>query len=249
MIELRCIKNLKKLNILIYQQGLGGVFLTNLFNLADGSMHNNTAMIKRMQQSVQTEFDHEITPVLRTRSTFFIGLHADCRDDQIDLWLTDIEISMLSEHLIWMDQYHRWVSDPSTVITQDTVYVPAHTPHVLPASMSLNHIADYASTLGISLRFIVATVSDPNIMAWAHRRQQIMLEDIPFKTWEWRQYNAYHEAASSSHAVELKLDAYLNGDVDQLIADMKLLLLNKMEDELVIRQRAQDFLDRKRNSA
>jgi hypothetical protein len=246
------LKNLEKLQVVVFQPGLGGMFLTNLFNLADTALDKSrleSDWLSCMHRPVTGMMEHENTPSFGHKA-FFGGLHCRCHDDQIDLWLLDIALKIIraTEDFHKMANIELWWDYPSEWIPHRSIYVPGHAPghgHDFSIIANLNRIGDHALARGVTVSFIIVTVYDTKHMTWACQRHTQMLQPTALDKWIYRQKQHYHEAVKSPYAVELNIDAFLDGDAQALIADMRRLMVGMLADEPFILQRAQAFLDNK----
>lgn len=253
----RSLQKLVQLQILIFQPGCGGMFLCNLFNLADSAV-DKLGMVEHMRRNmysdINAKMEHEMNFIFQSSKIFFDGLHSDCTDDQIDLWLADIEIRLLAstQNFVLLDNYETWLKDPSAVVKHRTIYCPEHAPGRGQKSLSsstLDKIAARAEQHGIALRFIVATLQNQHHMSWAHERENAMHHPLSLTEWMDRQMRQYHEALNSKHTTEFCLDRFLDGDVDSLLCEMSKISVGPIDDEPLIRSRAEAFLEKKRFAA
>jgi hypothetical protein len=165
--------------------------------------------------------------------------------------LADIELRLLlSTHEFWkLENYDTWLSDPLAVVKHHTIYCPEHAPGRLQGALTsstLDRIAARAQQHGITVRFVIATVYDISHQSWAHQRENHMVHTVSLDTWMQRQVDQYQEGLNSPHATELCLDSFLHGHTESLLAAMRKLCAEPMYDEPLIRQRAEEFLARKR---
>ena len=254
---LRTLQRLEHLEVLIFQPGLGGMFLCNLFNLADSAVDKSNIddyWRGSMYNIVAGKMQHEMNPTFQSTKVFFDGLHETCSDEQIDLWLVDIELRLrVTTQEFWkLETYDTWLRDPSAVVKHRTIYCPEHAPGRLQGtvtSKTLDRIALRAAKQGISVRFVIATVYDRQNMLWAQERENEMVHKVSAPVWMERQTTQYQEGLNSQHATELCLDSFLGGDVDSLLSAMSRIMVGHMQDPQLIRHRAQEFLRHKRFAA
>ena len=250
----RSLSNLQHLQVVIYQPGLGGMFLCNLLNLADSAVNKQCMDLgwrAHMYHSINGKMQHEMNTTFQSSKIFFDGLHSDCQDNQIDLWLADIELRLLlSTHEFWkLENYDTWLSDPLAVVKHRTIYCPEHAPGRLQGALTsstLDRIAARALQHGITVRFVIATVYDAAHQSWAHQRENHMVHTVSLPTWMQRQVDQYQEGLNSPYAMELCLDSFLHGDVESLLQAVSKLTVGPVDDVDLIRARAVDFLKHKR---
>ena len=231
----------------MFEPGMGGTFLANLFNIADPGL--NKLAIEQggrnsMFQPVGGYDEEEYTPMFHSGKFLFRGIHELSFDHDIDLMLSDIEVRTLYDLEYPADDGNspRYFSHATPTTSQKSLYLPMHCPKCRYPEIALNRVANYAGAHGITVRFLLCTTDSESARFWVHRRS-IRLGIIPEQDHERfveHYENVYKRALLFRGVSEFNLDRYFAGDVDDLMMRISNVVQN-MENQDVVRSRAVDF--------
>ena len=254
--KFRALSSFRLVNMIVFQHGMGGSFISNIFNLADSAMVKSClepSILRSMHEPVTGQADHERSHVFQTSKMFFTMLSDSCDSDLIDLWLADIEINVCShtEEFTWRNTAARYASSDPDVVPHMTIYIPGHAPGLFSdrlTSANMDRIHAHALSRGVNTRFVVVTAREQDNLLWAHQRDRSIFGNDRgnIDTFAAVQRSKYQEAMASEHAVEFNIDQWLLGHSADLWDQIQYLLLGTAENQDLVQLRCRDFINRKR---
>jgi len=218
-----------------------------------------------MVRPVTTDSEHEQSHSFQRDKALVTMLHDQVDPDLIDQWLTDCEIGISSTlyHWGWKDHMLSYSQNQDAIIPHRTVYYMHHMPGLhtdCKSSSAVNNLVEHAQTQGVQLKFMIMT-ADEQDLAWAYQRTIQLFGGVQAADGTWihnrgsleafiaTHNDKYREALQSPHTSQFDISPYLRGDVDYLMDQIRPRLIGDLENESLIRGRAQDFLARKRHLA
>lgn len=252
MVKYRNIRSIDTIYLVLFEPGMGGQFISNLFNISDpGFIKEDLKDIYResMFSPIGSAYiDEEMSTNFHSGKWFFNFINSRSSDDDLDLWLTDIEITTISTSKTHgVEINNRYHLEDKPITRHSRIYLPYHVPDDPNTDVALEHVSRYASRFGVRLRFILVTTEDDAVRHWAYQRSHDM-GIVPLESYQDyvdRYQGTYLSALRHPDTVELRLDGFVNGSVSSLLNQITAIIGENIENVDTIRSRAESYLENK----
>ena len=250
MYKLRLLRDLDCISIMLYMPGMGGTFLSNVFNLADSAFNKQRLrpqFSELMLRPVGLFNEHEEIPEIARSRVFWQFLHSGCDAEDMALFLHDCEIGLLASDAELGTEQGRfdWVSGRDWPGHQ-TVYVPMHEPGLYNgdyAARTIAHVSELAADQGCRLRVLMLPITETPHIDWLQKRIASFWQ-APGSGF-YKRLDAYLAVQELPSVIALPMDAYLSGDIDSMLQSMSSSVIGTMENHNLVRSRLEDFYSRK----
>ena len=244
------LSSLRTLNVILFNNGMGGQFLSNLMHLADSGMDLELlqpwiaeSMLRPVNQYAADEHHYQMQTTKFVWWGLLLDQPAEVLKINLELFFGDCECRLLAS----LRDFTRSDDHGYFVLRQSQSRVASIylSEHIHPGStdplQALCKISAFAAQHQINLRYLVCTLDSREHQHWAWQRgQDTTAGTMDYQRWQ-QDYQLYQACIAHPHAVVLPLSPLLSGDVSGFVDALATLTLDQLHRRDVIEQRARDF--------